>query len=186
MRSNKKGFSIMEVVISVTLIALILSTLGMSLLAVQKLRLNNEITSEIQKCGEMIIDYLFTLPPNDGYIHSVSQNSSDILSLADLVNQNSNDRNRETIIQNLNGILINQARSRGFGILRANNQGNPSRRGALVLFDHTNPASTSNSRIIVNPQGRNNTVTVELYYVWLGAGGRRKGRIIRVSRLFIQ
>lgn len=176
----------MEIVISVTIIALILSTLGMSFIATQKLRLNNEINAKLHKCGETIIGYLFTLPPTDGYIYSVDQtnrSNDSVLSLADLVNQNANGR---LIISTLNDILMNQARSQGFQVLNNSNSGNPAGIGAVVRFDPANPRSNNNSRIIINTQGNINTITVELYHVWIGARGIRRGRIIRVNRLLIQ
>ncbi|MCS6955272.1 MAG: hypothetical protein NZM44_02835 [Candidatus Calescibacterium sp.] len=186
-----KGFSIMEVVLSVSIIALILATLGLSFLATQRLRLNAEINSEIQKCGETIIDYLFTLPPNDSYIQSVNQddaidltntNNLNVISLNDLSTANNN---RISIIEILNGILTSCSNSSGFQVVPNNTAGNLGRKGALVLFDQNNPTSPINSRVIFNNQGLY-TVTIELYYVWRGNGNIRRGRIIRVSRILLQ
>ncbi len=111
------GFSLIEVVIAVNLLALILAILGLSALGSQKLLLNAQIRSEISKIGEGILDYVCSFPPTDKFADptiSREDPNNNIYSISDFVAGNQiNVINSRFIIYNANDIL-----SRGANILR--------------------------------------------------------------------
>lgn len=179
MKVKIKGFSIMEVVISVTIIALILSTLGLSFLSVERLRLNAQITSEIQKIGEGLIDHLFTLPISDSYIRrGNSDPNNGIISLADLL---SNGNDTQQIITTLDNLLNGFANSYRFRIIDNPNAAFNNRKGAIVRFGNAN----GNSRVFFNnfnnPNGQIYNISITLVYV--SPNGNRRN--IRVDRIVI-
>lgn len=186
-KKRKTGFSLIEVIISISVIALILSTLGISFLASQKLKLNAQIRSEVQRCGETILDYLFTLPPTDEYVFNIGQNNNqnnnnqNILSINDL-NRIGQSGDVQNIIDGMNAVLENFARTNGFDVVNNPTDNIRSRKGAILRFVNSNTGIQS--RVRVDTRGNMMTVTIELYYVW-GSQNRRKGRIINVSRVNI-
>ncbi len=175
---KKKGFSIMEVVISVSLIGLIIATLGLSFLAVERLRLNAQIRAEIQRCGETILDYLLSLPPTDNYIHSTDRNITNddrVLSLEDL-RQSPN--NRQQILDGSNKILREFLQNLGYEVVENMPLHSHSKKGTILTF--SNLARSSN--IKYSAVGNLYTLSVELYYI--SPTGR--SNIIRVSRIVVR
>jgi prepilin-type N-terminal cleavage/methylation domain-containing protein len=84
-----KGFSLIEVVIAVNLLALILAILGLSVLGSQKLLINTQTRNEISKIGEGILDYVCSLPISDRVADpTIPQESpnNNIYSISDFVN----------------------------------------------------------------------------------------------------
>ncbi len=179
---KKKGFSIMEVVISVSLIGLIIATLGLSFLAVERLRLNAQIRAEIQRGGETILDYLSTLPPTDSYIYSVIPNSpiNNILSLGDLDQPNS--ANALNILRSTNQILLNYFRNLKYEVTDNPDQNIRSKKGVIISFLNNQNQNNNRSRVTLTRTTNNiYTITVELYYI----SPNRRSRVIRVSRMIV-
>ncbi|MFN4220432.1 MAG: prepilin-type N-terminal cleavage/methylation domain-containing protein [bacterium] len=190
-KKRKIGFSLIEVVISISIIALILSTLGISFLASQRLKLNAQIRSDVQRCGETILDYLFTLPPTDQYIYNINQNNNNqnnnqnnpnILSIYDLSRIGQGSQDVQNIIYAMNAVLANFAQANGFDVLNNPKDHIHSKKGAILRFNNANGANQS--RVTFDINGNIMTVTLGLYYVW-GPQNRRRGRIINVSRVNI-
>ena len=109
MKENLKkivnGFSLIEVVIAVNLLALILAILGLSVLGSQKIIINAQTKNEISKIGEGILDYICSLPISDKVADpTIPQESpnNNIYSISDFVNGTINNN---TIINQINSIL---------------------------------------------------------------------------------
>ena len=175
-----KAFSLIEVVISVSLIALILSTLGMSFLATQRLKLNAQIVSEVQKCGEMILDYLSTLPPTDFYVDNTinpqNTDENNIISLADL--QNPNSSNASTIINTINNLIDNFARTSRFDFLNNANANVRSRKGGIVRI--------SSNDITFDLDNNNNLLQLRLRLVYVYPSRRiNRTRNVTITRLIV-
>lgn len=149
------GFSLIEVVIAVNLLALILAILGLSALGSQKLLLNAQIKSQISKVGEGILDYVCSLPPNDSYFDPTQNqsNQNNIVSLADFANNIITDPN---ILNNVNSILSNGVNSFKVGIASSLNVNtNFTHKGRVIQFG--NNANTNSYIQVTNIlQGNNN------------------------------
>lgn len=180
-RKISKGFSLIEVVISISIIALILATLGMSFLASERLKLNAQVRSEIQRVGETILDYLSTLPPTDSYIYNIgnNQNNRNIVSLNDLVNDDPNDDG--VIRDGVNEILRSYAKSAGIDVISQTGDPIRSKKGAIIEFNQQNNEA---SKIRVNFNAQFIIITLEIYYVGVTRANRRV-RIIEVSRVVV-
>ncbi|MEN3014582.1 MAG: hypothetical protein ABDH21_00750 [bacterium] len=181
----QKALSIVEVVVSVTIIGLILSTVGLSFLTFENMRLSSQIRHEIQRYGEGILDYLCTLPLSDSHI-AIVQNSPNngILSLSDLsANPAGTDTNQ--ILATMNSMLQNLASTGKFQIINNVNQGQiNSRKGAIVMFNiGQNPQQSS---VSVNTQGIN-SISITILYVRRYPNRRPPNNIIvrpiRITRI---
>ncbi len=132
-----KGFSLIEVIIAVNLLALILAILGLSALGSQKLFLNAQIKSAISKIGEGVLDYICSLPPTDSHVDpTIAQNNqnnqNNIVSLADFAGNIITDQN---IINNANNILSSGVSTFRVGIANnVNVNGNFTHKGRVIQF----------------------------------------------------
>jgi len=129
-----KGFSIIEVVIAVNLLALILAILGLSVLGSQKLLINAQTRSEISKIGEGILDYVCSLPISDRIADPTivrEDPTNNIYSISDFVNKIINNN---TIINQINSILSSGANSIKIGVVQSINSNNWFPKGRVIQF----------------------------------------------------
>jgi prepilin-type N-terminal cleavage/methylation domain-containing protein len=127
-----KGFSLIEVVIAVNLLALILAILGLSVLGSQKLIINAQTKNEISKIGEGILDYICSLPISDRVADPAGQENPDnIDSISDFV-----DRiiDNNTIINQMNSILNSGANTIKIRVVQSINSNNWSPKGRVIQF----------------------------------------------------
>lgn len=128
-----KGFSLIEVIIAVNLLALILGILGLSALGSQKLLLNAQIKNEISKIGEGILDYIASLPPSDTFVNIQSNERPDnnIYSINDFVNTTINN---QFILSQINNILIIGANQTRVGYSSTNDNNGFTHKGRVIGF----------------------------------------------------
>jgi hypothetical protein len=129
-----KGFSIIEVVIAVNLLALILAILGLSVLGSQKLIINAQTKNEISKIAEGILDYICSLPISDRIADpTIPQEdpNNNIYSISDFVNGTINNN---TIINQMNSILNSGANSIKIGVVQSINSNNWFPKGRVIQF----------------------------------------------------
>ncbi len=127
-----KGFSIIEVVIAVNLLALILAILGLSVLGSQKLLINAQTKNEISKIGEGILDYVCSLPISDRVADPAGrEDPNNIHSISDFV-----DRiiDKDTIIDQMNYILNSGANAIKIRVVQSINSNNWSPKGRVIQF----------------------------------------------------
>jgi prepilin-type N-terminal cleavage/methylation domain-containing protein len=129
-----KGFSLIEVVIAVNLLALILAILGLSVLGSQKLLVNAQTRNEISKIGEGILDYVCSLPISDRVADpTIPQEgpNNNIYSISDFVNGTINNN---TIINQINSILSSGANPIKIGVVQSKNSNNWFPKGRVIQF----------------------------------------------------
>jgi len=180
LRLRGKGFSILEVVIAVSLLALIISIMGMSFIGIQKLRVNAEIRYRIEKIGNAIIDYLSALPIRDSYVIYSERGDNNILSLSDLIVGGSD---AQAIMNGLDNMLQNLANVEGFNVANdiPNGQVNAGRRtkGTILLF-----TAQRGSTVRFNNFNNNANIfeiTVQIYWIDI----RNRGRVVNFRRLIV-
>jgi prepilin-type N-terminal cleavage/methylation domain-containing protein len=130
-----KGFSLIEVIIAVNLLALILAILGLSALGSQKLLLNAQIKNEISKIGEGILDYISSLPPSDRFadITSTESPTNNIYSINDFIN--TGPINNQFILNQINNILQTSLSQIRVGHSNTfNNNNGFTHKGRVILF----------------------------------------------------
>jgi prepilin-type N-terminal cleavage/methylation domain-containing protein len=129
-----KGFSLIEVVIAVNLLALILAILGLSVLGSQKIIINAQTRNEISKIGEGILDYVCSLPISDRVADpTIPQEgpNNNIYSISDFVNGTINNN---TIIDQINSILNSGANTIKIGVVQSINSNNWFPKGRVIQF----------------------------------------------------
>jgi prepilin-type N-terminal cleavage/methylation domain-containing protein len=129
-----KGFSLIEVVIAVNLLALILAILGLSVLGSQKLIINAQTRSEISKIGEGILDYVCSLPISDRIADpTIPQEgpNNNIYSISDFVGGTINNN---TIINQMNSILNSGANTIKIRVVQSISSNNWSPKGRVIQF----------------------------------------------------
>jgi prepilin-type N-terminal cleavage/methylation domain-containing protein len=129
-----KGFSLIEVVIAVNLLALILAILGLSVLGSQKLIINAQTRSEISKIGEGILDYVCSLPISDRIADpTIPQEgpNNNIYSISDFVDGTINNN---TIINQMNSILNSGANTIKIRVVQSISSNNWSPKGRVIQF----------------------------------------------------
>jgi hypothetical protein len=127
-----KGFSIVEVVIAVNLLALILAILGLSVLGTQKLLINAQTKNEISKIGEGILDYICSLPISDKVADpTIEDPNNNIHSISDFVDQIIDNN---TIIDQMNSILNSGANAIKIGVVQSINSNNWFPKGRVIQF----------------------------------------------------
>jgi len=179
------GFSLLEVVISVSILALIISTMGMSFIGIQKLRLSAQIRADVEKIGNTLLDNLSSLPLRDSYVSTNEGFSNDVLSLRDLWGNN-NDRDRNAIINTLNNTLDSLCRGNGF-LLISPGQQNIGTKGAIVRFDDNNNDGSKVRLSSFNQQNQNQAnsqvykIEIQLRFV----DSRRRTKTLTFSRIIV-
>jgi hypothetical protein len=138
MKKNLKkiviGFSLIEVVVAVNLLALILAILGLSVLGSQKLLINAQTRNEISKIGEGILDYVCSLPISDRVADPTiprEDPNNNIYSISDFVNGTINNN---TIINQINSILNSGANAIKIGVVQSINSNNWFPKGRVIQF----------------------------------------------------
>jgi len=129
-----KGFSLIEVIIAVNLLALILAILGLSVLGSQKLIINAQTRSEISKIGEGILDYVCSLPISDRIADpTIPQEgpNNNIYSISDFVDGTINNN---TIINQMNSILNSGANTIKIRVVQSISSNNWSPKGRVIQF----------------------------------------------------
>ena len=128
------GFSLIEVVVAVNLLALILAILGLSVLGSQKLLINAQTRNEISKIGEGILDYVCSLPISDRIADPTiprEDPNNNIYSISDFVNRTINNN---TIINQINSILNLGANAIKIGVVQSINSNNWFPKGRVIQF----------------------------------------------------
>jgi hypothetical protein len=128
------GFSLIEVVVAVNLLALILAILGLSVLGSQKLLINAQTKNEISKIGEGILDYICSLPISDRVADPTiprEDPNNNIYSISDFVNRIINNN---TIINQINSILNSGANPIKIGVVQSKNSNNWFPKGRVIQF----------------------------------------------------
>jgi len=127
-----KGFSLIEVVIAVNLLALILAILGLSVLGSQKLIINAQTRNEISKIGEGILDYICSLPISDKVADPTQEGpNNNIYSISDFVDGTINNN---TIINQMNSILNSGANTIKIRVVQSISSNNWSPKGRVIQF----------------------------------------------------
>jgi prepilin-type N-terminal cleavage/methylation domain-containing protein len=134
LKKTFKGFSLIEVVVAVNLLALILAILGLSVLGSQKLIINAQTRSEISKIGEGILDYVCSLPISDRIADpTIPQEgpNNNIYSISDFVDRTINNN---TIINQMNSILNSGADTIKIRVVQSISSNNWSPKGRVIQF----------------------------------------------------
>jgi prepilin-type N-terminal cleavage/methylation domain-containing protein len=129
-----KGFSLIEVVVAVNLLALILAILGLSVLGSQRLIINAQTRSEISKIGEGILDYVCSLPISDRVANPAGDESpnNNIHSISDFVTNGIIDN--DTVINQMNSILNSGANAIKIGVVQSTDSDNWFPKGRVIQF----------------------------------------------------
>jgi len=146
-----KGFSLIEVVVAVNLLALILAILGLSVLGSQRLIINAQTRNEISKIGEGILDYVCSLPISDRVADPTivrEDPNNNIYSISDFVNGTINNN---TIINQINSILNLGANTIKIGVALSKNSpaNNLLPKGRVIQFgtDRNNNSHVEVTRV---------------------------------------
>jgi prepilin-type N-terminal cleavage/methylation domain-containing protein len=136
LKKTFKGFSLIEVVIAVNLLALILAILGLSVLGSQKLIINAQTRSEISKIGEGILDYVCSLPISDRIANPALRPdeegpNNNIYSISDFIDGTINNN---TIINQMNSILNSGADTIKIRVVQSISSNNWSPKGRVIQF----------------------------------------------------
>ena len=187
MKKLFKGFSLIEVVVAVNLLALILAILGLSVLGSQKLLINAQTKNEISKLGEGVLDYICSLPVSDRVADPTSDESpnNNIYSISDFSPSNNSDTrviDRPFIINQINSILNVGANTIKIGVSQSINlpPNNWSPKGRIVQFgnDRNNNSYVEVRRISVGVY----QVRVNIFYQ-TNTRNLNNVRLITISRV---